>query len=169
MERPFNSLQIHIPNGRRRLEPVERLQRLAKERDCSASCLALEAIFAYLKREDEDVSAKGKGVTVKVRGEIVDVPRRLVGMRIAEALAEIARHASMPAPEKRQVYLNGNKVKRGTNPELKPGAMIEICLLPETAAADGNCQDSWRVVSRERRGKSARPERFNGSSDGTNK
>jgi len=45
-------LRIYIPHKKLEEKPVERLNKLGAQKDCSISCLIVEAILEYLKREE---------------------------------------------------------------------------------------------------------------------
>ena len=47
-----NALSVYVPKNKKDRRPIERLSRLAKERDRSVNYLIVEAILEYLDRED---------------------------------------------------------------------------------------------------------------------
>ncbi len=48
-----DKLSIYIPQDKLQEKPVERLMKLAKERDRSVNYLVVQAILEYLKREEK--------------------------------------------------------------------------------------------------------------------
>ncbi|MFQ6118103.1 MAG: CopG family ribbon-helix-helix protein [Candidatus Bipolaricaulia bacterium] len=48
-----DKLSIYIPQEKLKEKPVERLMKLAKERDRSVNYLVVQAILEYLKREEK--------------------------------------------------------------------------------------------------------------------
>ncbi len=48
-----DKLSIYIPQEKLKKEPVERLIKLAKERDRSVNYLVVQAILEFLNREDK--------------------------------------------------------------------------------------------------------------------
>lgn len=51
-ERPLNKLSIYIPERKLAKKPVERLIELGKKRDRSVNYLVVEAILAFLEKEE---------------------------------------------------------------------------------------------------------------------
>jgi predicted transcriptional regulator len=47
-----NALSIYVPKSKKDRRPIERLSRLAKDRDRSVNYLIVEAILQYLDREE---------------------------------------------------------------------------------------------------------------------
>ena len=50
----MDKLSIYIPQAKMKQRPVERLIALGKKRDRSVNYLVVEAIIAYLDREEKD-------------------------------------------------------------------------------------------------------------------
>ncbi|MEM2960086.1 MAG: hypothetical protein QXU67_00610 [Candidatus Bathyarchaeia archaeon] len=48
-----DKLSIYIPQDRLKEQPIERLNRLARERDRSVNYLVVQAILEFLKREEK--------------------------------------------------------------------------------------------------------------------
>jgi len=48
-----DKLSIYIPQEKLKQKPVERLMKLARERDRSVNYLVVQAILEYLKREEK--------------------------------------------------------------------------------------------------------------------
>jgi len=48
-----NALSIYVPKSKKDRRPIERLSRLAENRDRSVNYLIVEAILQYLDREDK--------------------------------------------------------------------------------------------------------------------
>ena len=48
-----DKLSIYIPQDKLQEKPIERLMKLAKERDRSVNYLVVQAILEYLKREEK--------------------------------------------------------------------------------------------------------------------
>ena len=48
-----DKLSIYIPQEKLKERPIERLMRMAKERDRSVNYLVVQAILEYLKREEK--------------------------------------------------------------------------------------------------------------------
>lgn len=48
-----NALSIYVPKSKKDRKPIERLTRLARDRDRSVNYLIVEAILQYLDREDK--------------------------------------------------------------------------------------------------------------------
>jgi len=48
-----NALSIYVPKSKEEQHPIERLSRLAKDRDRSVNYVIVEAILQYLDREEK--------------------------------------------------------------------------------------------------------------------
>jgi len=49
-----NALSIYVPKSKEDRKPIERLSKLAKDRDRSVNYLIVEAILQYLDRQEEN-------------------------------------------------------------------------------------------------------------------
>ena len=48
------TVTIYLPQSKQDQQPLERLQKLAEERDRSVNYLAVQAILEYLEREEDE-------------------------------------------------------------------------------------------------------------------
>jgi len=49
----LDKMSIYIPQGKKHLQPVERLNALGKKKDRSVNDMVVEAILQYLDREEK--------------------------------------------------------------------------------------------------------------------